>query len=77
MPSRGRDGGDPHTPGATAWGQESEGEGDEGDTPESPRLWFLRDPAAMARRLVLAEIVGVPRSRAVPQQPPVTTRKRG
>jgi hypothetical protein len=38
-------------------------EGDEGDAPGDPRLWFLRDPAALARRLVLAEIVAQPPSR--------------
>jgi hypothetical protein len=55
------------------WGQESEDQGEEGETPENPRLWFLRDPAAMARRLVLAEILGAPRSRAQRPRPPVTT----
>jgi hypothetical protein len=38
-------------------------EGDEGDAPVDPRLWFLRNPAALARRLVLAEIVAEPPSR--------------
>ena len=38
--------------------------GDEGEeAPADPRLWFLRDPGAMARRLVLAEILGEPRGR--------------
>lgn len=29
--------------------------------PPDPRLWFLRDPGELARRLVLAEILGAPR----------------
>jgi len=48
--------------------------GDDGDgassaddadaAPLDPRLWFLRDPGALGRRLVLAEILGEPRARA-------------
>ncbi len=56
-------------------------EGDEGEAPANPQLWFLRDPAAMARRLVLAEILGAPaaRRRAPRPEPPTPPgeRKRG
>jgi len=52
-------------------------ESDGGEAPPDPRLWFLRDPGAMARRLVLAEIVGEPRSRAsgAPHAPPPGKRR--
>jgi hypothetical protein len=49
-------------------------EGDEGNAPLDPRLWFLRDPAALGRRLVLAEIVAQPPGRELRQ---VIGRRRG
>ena len=50
-------------------------EDDEGDAPVDPRLRFLRDPEALARRLVLAEIVAEPRGRE--RLPGAPGRRRG
>ena len=44
-------------------GESYEGAGDADDAPPDPRLWFLRDPGALVRRLVLAEILGEARGR--------------
>lgn len=51
---------------------------DDGEAPPlDPRLWFLRDPAALASRLVLAEVLGAPRSRGHdPGHAPPTGKRR-
>jgi hypothetical protein len=38
-------------------------EGDPGGAALDGRFWFLRDPAALAKRFVLAEILAEPRGR--------------
>jgi hypothetical protein len=57
-----------------------DGEGDPGDgeaAPADPRLWFLREPGALATRLVLAETLGEPRGRAHgPGHAPPTGKRR-
>jgi hypothetical protein len=42
---------------------DDEDEGDPGGAALDGRLWFLRDPAALAKRFVLAEILAEPRGR--------------
>jgi hypothetical protein len=52
---------------ADVWeGDPAPDEDDEGDAVDArvdPRLWFLRDPEALARRYVLSEIVATPPGR--------------
>jgi hypothetical protein len=42
---------------------DEDGEGEPGGAALDGRLWFLRDPAALAKRFVLAEILAEPRGR--------------
>jgi hypothetical protein len=42
---------------------DEDGEGEPGNAALDGRLWFLRDPAALAKRFVLAEILAEPRGR--------------
>ena len=52
------------------WGDDpAPDDGDEGEADGAVtdgRLWFLRDPAALAKRFVLAEILAEPRGRGAP-----------